>query len=327
MSDNADPPRDASDWFTIMSRATVTQKDIEAFTAWRRDPKNDAAFERVKQAWEAARGVSHRPAIEAAVAAAMGRHPDPTKPASTPTRRPGQFVLQPIAFGTLAVLVVVASVLVWRSQGDMFTTRVGEQRIETLADGSQLRLNTDTKVRVRLRKGERLIALIHGEAFFDVAHDAHRPFIVEADGVEIRALGTRFDVRDDGDTIRVTLTQGRVEVRGKLGGSATLVPGEAVVADRDQVSRPAITDADAASSWTRGRITLRGVPLRDAVAEVNRYSRRKVVLDAPEAVAGEQVSGQFVAGDIANFVAGATSLYGLRVVSESPEEIRLAPEG
>ena len=67
------------------------------------------------------------------------------------------------------------------------------------------------------------------------------------------------------------------------------------------------------------------MPLREAVAEVNRYSDRKVVLEAPEAVAGELVSGQFVAGDVDNFVAGARSLYGLRVTSETSREIRLSP--
>ena len=58
---------------------------------------------------------------------------------------------------------------------------------------------------------------------------------------------------------------------------------------------------------------------------MNRYSSRKVVLDAPASVAGELISGQFVAGDVENFVAGARSLYGLKVTADTPQEIRLSP--
>jgi transmembrane sensor len=123
----------------------------------------------------------------------------------------------------------------------------------------------------------------------------------------------------------VTLVQGRVEVRAGDGQEAVLSPGEAIVADRRGLSRVAAVDAGEVASWTTGRLTFSGVPLRDAVAEVNRYSERKVVLDAPESVAGELVSGQFVAGDVENFVAGARSLYGLKVTAETPREIRLSP--
>jgi transmembrane sensor len=167
--------------------------------------------------------------------------------------------------------------------------------------------------------------LEHGQAFFDVAHDASRPFVVVADGVRVRALGTRFDVRRDGEAVRVTLVQGRVQVRARGESATELRPGQAVVADRRGVSQPAPVNAGAVASWTTGRLTFSGVPLREAVAEVNRYSDRKVVLDAPEAVAGELVSGQFVAGDVDNFVAGARSLYGLRVTYETSREIRLSP--
>jgi transmembrane sensor len=326
MSESADRSRDAtaSEWFTLMTRPSVTPEDLSAFRAWRRDPDNAAAFARVKAGWEAAGGLAERPGIVAATEAALAKYPARGDGAGArPSRR---FLLRPLAWGAAGLaLAGGGAVFALRGRGETFSTGVGGQRLEVLADGTRMRLNTDTRVRVAFGGGARRVVLERGQAFFEVAHDAARPFVVEADGARVRALGTRFDVRRDDGEVRVTLLQGRVEVTGEAGGAAVLTPGEAVVAGRSGVSQPRAVDAPAATSWRSGRITLSGVPLAEAVAEVNRYSERKVVLDAPAAVAGKRISGQFVAGDIDSFVAGARSLYGLKVVSQSPREIRLAP--
>lgn len=324
MSESVDRATEASQWFTVMTGGDIAPKDLEAFRVWRRDPANAAAFDRVKRGWDAAGSLAKRPAIAALTETALAKYP--AKPETS--RQPGtsrRFVLAPLALGLASVVVAGGVFFGWRAQEPTFATKVGGQRLEVLADGSRVRLNTDTKVKVEFRERERRVVLDQGQAFFDVAHDASRPFFVVSDGVSVRALGTRFDVRRDGKTVRVTLVQGRVQVRGADGGLAELAPGEAVVADRLSVSRPTVVNASAVASWTTGRLTFSGVRLRDAVAEVNRYSSRKVVLDAPEAVAGELVSGQFVAGDVDSFVAGAQSLYGLKVTSDTPREIRLSP--
>lgn len=324
MSESVDRATEASQWFTVMTGGDIAPKDLDAFRAWRRDPANAAAFDKVKRGWEAAGSLAERPAIAALTEAALAKYP--AKPAGAgQVGRSRRFVLAPLTVGLAGVVLAGGVFFGWRAQEPTFTTKVGGQRLEVLADGSRVRLNTDTKVKVEFREGERRVVLDQGQAFFDVAHDASRPFFVVSDGVSVRALGTRFDVRRDGDAVRVTLVQGRVQVRGADGGLADLEPGEAVVADRRGVSRPVVVDAGAVASWTTGRLTFSGVPLRDVVAEVNRYSSRKVVLDAPASVAGELISGQFVAGDVDNFVAGAQSLYGLKVTADSPQEIRLSP--
>ena len=326
MSESADRSRatEAAHWFTVVTGGDIAPSELDAFRAWRRDPENNAAFERVKQAWEAAGGLAERPAIVALTEATLAKYPAKAGGGSrvVASRR---FVLAPLGLGLAGLLVAGGAMFAWREATPTYATEVGGQRLEVLADGTRLRLNTDTKVRIDFRDAERRVVLEQGQAFFDVAHDAARPFVVVADGARVRAIGTRFDVRRDGAAVRVTLVQGRVEVRGADGRAAELAPGQAVVVDRRGLSRPAATDAGAVASWTTGRLTFSGVPLREAVAEVNRYSERKIVLDAPEGVAGELVSGQFVAGDVENFVAGARSLYGLKVVSQTSREIRLAP--
>lgn len=325
MSESADRSRatEAAQWFTVMIGGDIAPSDLDAFRAWRRDPDNAVAFEKVKAGWEAAGGLAERPSIVALTEATLAKYPAKAAGAQAgPSRR---FVLAPIGLGLASLVVAGGVFFAWRTQEPTYATEVGGQRLEVLADGTRVRLNTDTRVRIDFRDGERRVVLEHGQAFFDVAHDAGRPFVVVADGARVRALGTRFDVRHDHDAVQVTLLQGRVQVRAAGGGEVVLEPGQAVVADRRRMSPPAATDAGAVASWTTGRITFRGAPLRDAVAEVNRYTRQKIVLDAPEAIASELISGQFVAGDVATFVAGAQALYGLRVTSESPEEIRLAP--
>jgi transmembrane sensor len=179
-------------------------------------------------------------------------------------------------------------------------------------------------VRVEFRGKERRVVLQHGQAFFEVAHDAARPFIVVADGARVRAIGTKFDVRHDSAAVRVTLLQGRVQVRGGHGSEAELAPGQSVVADQSGVSRPVATNADAVASWTSGRITFSGAPLRDAVAEVNRYSKRKIVLTPADGLAAEPVSGVFEPGDTKTFIAALETVFDLKVAAEDDREIRLA---
>src|SRR5690606_34928319 len=100
---------------------------------------------------------------------------------------------------------------IWYTQGQsMLTTKVGERRILTLADGSTVMLNTDTRLRVRFSDSHRTVFLENGEASFDVAKDAARPFIVKAGNTQIAAIGTTFDVRWLGQALAVTLVQGRV---------------------------------------------------------------------------------------------------------------------
>ena len=325
MSESTDRSRatEASEWFTVMTRPSITPEDLDSFRTWRRDPDNAAAFAKVKAGWEAAGGLAERPAIVAATEDVLAKYPAKRAGLAGPSRR---IVLKPLTWVLAGLLVTAGGAMVtWRGMAPHYATEVGGQRLEVLADGSRMRLNTDTKVRVEFGAKERRVVLQQGQAFFEVAHDAARPFIVVADGARVRAIGTKFDVRHDSAAVRVTLVQGRVQVRAGDGSEAVLTPGESVVADRRGVSRPVATNADAVASWTSGRITFSGVPLRDAVAEVNRYSERKVVLEAPGGVAGELISGQFVAGDVENFVAGARSLYGLQVTSETPREIRLSP--
>src|SRR3546814_10885657 len=98
---------------------------------------------------------------------------------------------------------------------DLYATDLGEQRTERLPDGTRIILNTQTAVAVRYSRQRREIALQHGEAMFEVAHDAARPFVVATGDGSVTALGTRFQVRNEGAGAIVTLLEGSVEVRSE----------------------------------------------------------------------------------------------------------------
>jgi transmembrane sensor len=96
------------------------------------------------------------------------------------------------------------------SPAEQFQTKVGEQRSVVLADGSRVTLNTASKIEVRLQADHRVVQLLQGEALFEVAHDAQRPFDVHAGHVVVRAVGTQFDIDRRATRTVVTVVEGRV---------------------------------------------------------------------------------------------------------------------
>ncbi len=164
-----------------------------------------------------------------------------------------------------------------------YRTRIGEQTSITLADGSIAHLNTDTAIDVSINGNERRIELLRGEAEFDVAHDADKPFRVATGATTTEALGTRFIVRYDGKAGAVTLLQGRVRssrpsAQGAQTESTTLQPGQQLAFTADRLGTPQTAELSNADAWRRGRLLMNFVPLKQVIAEINRYRRSQIRL-------------------------------------------------
>ena len=179
---------EAADWLARLSANKISNADLDAFWAWRRDPLNRAAYERMEDFNAAARGLRDDPDMRAAVQDAMSRRPWWRLAALSFPR--GAYVAGALAAGVAAVLLLAPL-----RSGERHTTAIGEQVTVRLDDGSKIQLNTDSELSVRFSKAERRLVLERGQAFFDVAHDPARPFVVDAGKASVRALGTRFDVR------------------------------------------------------------------------------------------------------------------------------------
>ena len=308
---------EAAAWFTRMNSTTISNATLDGFRAWRKDPLNLAAYDEISQISATAMSLREDPQIRAAVAQALER---PSRSGGMTAKRGVYQLGGALALGAAAI---VGAVLV--QGGDRYSTGVGQQLTVNLVDGSKAQLNTDSRLRVRFVKGERRLYLERGQAFFEVAHDAARPFVVDAGRAQVRAIGTRFDVRRAGDEVEVTLAQGRVQVTvsGARADGWTLAPGQHIRIDRDAAKpAPSATDVESATAWTSQRILLRDVPLDQAVAEVNRYSRAKVAL-GPGAPREAKVNGAFDTGDIEGFAAGASDSLGLRVERRAGGDLEL----
>jgi len=317
MSDQAGASRaeaEAARWFETLRKTSVSTDALRDFHVWKRKPANAAAFGRVEAGWKAAGALASHPDVQAETAALLKRRP-------AKRRVDWRLAVAPIAaVGALGGLAWVAA----GTLAPVYETGVGEQRVVALSDGSRVRLNTDSAVRVLYWGDARRIYLRRGQALFAVAHDARRPFLVDAGPAEVRALGTKFDVRREADGVAVTLLEGRVRVEDDAGATRELAPNQQLRVTARGVSAVAPVAAVQAASWTTGRLVFQGVPLREAVAEANRYSRRKIELAVPDTIAGEQVSGTFEAGDVEAVVAALTHFYGLEA-TRSPDAIRLTP--
>ena len=204
-----------------------------------------------------------------------------------------------------------------------YSSDVGEQKLVTLADGSTVQLNTATAIGVDLQPQQRRVTLRQGEAFFSVAPDPSRPFIVEAGDSEIRVIGTKFNVRiDDRGVALVTVLEGRVKVLNPHVGEARTVARPAIqdlssgesaaVAPEVSAVRIAAVNPAKLTSWREGRIYFDRDPLSKVIEEINRYSETRFVIPDP-GVGALTLSGVFRTGDTDSVAFALRESYGLDI--------------
>lgn len=294
MTDEQRRRTEAADWFTRMNRTRVSNTDLEAFGAWRADPRNRAAYDQVEDFRGLVQGLRADPDIRAAAQAAREHR-------SWTRRLVGALRARPLAYGgAMATVVAGLCLLGLAAWGQGYSTGQGQQANFRLADGSHVRMRPESRVRVRFFGGERRIVLERGQAFFEVAHDDKRPFIVDAGRAEVRAVGTRFDVKRDQGDVEVVLLQGRVEVTATDVDNTRwmLGPGQQIrVGEHPQSATPTRAAIPTAAT---GRLIFHDIPLAEAVAEINRDSRQKIRL-AANVPSGVRVNGVFDRGDAEGF--------------------------
>jgi transmembrane sensor len=186
-----------------------------------------------------------------------------------------------------------------------------------MADGSKVMLNTDTQLRVAMTDEERRIDLKRGEAFFDVAKDPHRPFVVTAGTERVIAVGTKFAVRRDAGSVRVVVTEGavRMETLGKDIVDARPLAAGTVARTSEAgllLQTKPLPEAEEYLSWRDGVLVFRETTLANAIAEFNRYNTHKIVIE-DAAVAEMRVAGNFRSTNVDAFVRLLGQGYPLRV--------------
>lgn len=229
------------------------------------------------------------------------------------------------ALGVIAVLAGVTAQYATQPRYLSYSTTIGGGETITLADGTLIQLNTDTALRTRFDEKRREVILDKGEAFFQVTHDAKRPFVVMAAGHRITDLGTKFSVKSGNSRVEVSLLEGRAEFESASGGkpqSAVLKPGDVVVATADSMKLTHKPE-DVLSrqlGWRRGVLIFDNTTLANAAKEFNRYNRRKLVVGDSTA-ANLTIVGTFQANDVEAFADVAQFVLHLKVQKRDQETV------
>jgi len=234
----------------------------------------------------------------------------PPQPSATTKFHVAAVLVLCAAIGTTAYVTTRAS------HDQIFATPVGGRETITLADGSQIELNTNSEI--RLPKGSRQATLVRGEAYFQIKHDPQHPFTLDAGDHRVVDLGTKFVVRQRASNLEVMLVEGRARVESASGAanqkSAVLKPGDVAIATRDDLSvtrKPASALADTLS-WRSGFVVFHNATLREAASELNRYNAEQIVL-ADDGAARRVFGGKFRTTDSKRFADVIGTALGLHV--------------
>lgn len=202
-----------------------------------------------------------------------------------------------------AAACLVVAILLWPlgqqvSEPLEFRTAIGERQSFELQDSSRLNLNTNSQVSVHFADDQRQLILVSGEAFFEVAPDADRPFHVDAGNTRTTAIGTAFNIRRTEDSTQVTVTEGVVRVveLGDTGNRAphqdTLRASQRLLATRQGLGAAEAVDDDRDIAWRNGELIADGMSLHDLAREIERYHDTHILI-ADRDLAALSVSGVF----------------------------------
>ncbi|MCI2261942.1 FecR family protein [Xanthomonas indica] len=309
---------DAARWWTLLRAPDSNEDTIARWLDWTAaDPRHLQAFERIN-----ALGGD----LGALDTAARG---DLLRRFAAPRAR-----WRPLQVAACIGVLALGGVLAWRQLNpppvtQVYSSAISRHRDIVLADGSKIALGGASRLSTRFSAAQRRVELIAGEAFFDVAHHAGRPFVVDAGGVSILDVGTAFDVSRDGERVEIAVTEGRVRIYGAGQvpadgrGGLEAVAGQRVSYDPArptlQVGQISVAQAIA---WRDHRLEFVDTPLDTVIARVNRYSDRPLRLADP-ALARLSFTGTVDTRATAQWIEALPQVFPLQV-SQGKDEIVLS---
>ncbi len=323
----------AVSWF-LRIQESVSQSDFRAWRHWlAEDEAHAEAFDAVTAFWHEAEQVDDLPwptdqELASDTYDGFKALPIPEKP--LPNVSPGDIPRRAwFALAASVAVVGIFSMVLFQGSGQEqaeYHTNIAEHRVIQLEDGSSITLGARSDVSVVFDTATRHVALEHGEAYFKVAKDSTRPFVVAAGTRIVRALGTEFNVNIGVRDITVSVVEGLVSVEGPATdladnspgpGSAMLSklkPGDVMnFNNTGEIGIASELDPLITTSWLDRRLAYVGVPLESVVADVNRYSETTLII-------GDEATGQLIftgtifSDDIGDWLVGLEKVFPLRLV-------------
>jgi transmembrane sensor len=343
----------AAEWLLRLQQPNLSLEETLSWQQWMaQDPHHSQAFHDLEELWKKFGTV---PTPEAVSKDAL--HADAydgstpvsgwsARPVTTASRRSVTISLPgPRRMVLAATLLIVLTALMALVAGSLFApptvarlsatstfeTAVGQNATVRLPDGSRVQLGGHTRLGVVMKPGLRQIDLSEGEAYFEVAKDRARPFLVRAGTATVTAVGTEFNIRRSDDRVVVSVLEGRVLVQPMtpvvpiawlpvsraVGPPAPIAAGQRTTVNRRGVeSTEAVGDASSAIAWQDGRLAFEAEPLRYVVQDVNRYAEKPIVV-ADSRTGDLRVTGTVMEANIIGWVNSLQAAFGLHADIQS----------
>lgn len=266
----------AADWWARLRDPAAGQDAAAQWLEWSSaDARNAEAFERVAELGAQLRGLDAdaKASLMAEFAPPVVSAPRAARPSPRSRRW-----LRHAAAAALAIVAVGGAYYGWagRVTHQQFASQIAENRSIRLDDGSQVALGGASAFATRFSRGRRDVELQAGEAFFEVAHDAQRPFVVDAGKMSVRAIGTAFNVRRDGERVSIAVAEGRVRI-ARSGDNANTEAVEAIAGQQVSYDPNAYglivrnVDPTRVGTWRERQLDFVDEPLSAVVSSINRY--------------------------------------------------------
>jgi transmembrane sensor len=335
----------AAEWFIRLKDRDLSIADRRRFVRWlKQSPGNIAEFMRLAQLYGRVKraNVPTLPPEELAASENVIEL-GPREFLPPPEPRAGFFDSRGVRFAAvacgLALVAVVGVIANFVMASNTIETHISEWRKVHLADGTQISAGPNTLLLVDYSEGVRRIQLQRGEAMFSVTKDTSRPFIVDAGGAIVRAVGTRFGVDRREDSVRITVAEGKVAVvRGDQAAALEKAVDMriAIPLTQDQrvefkVNAPSMTpqvetvNSTSALAWANGQLVFQNATLGEAVQEFNRRNQIQIEVDDPT-VAAWHVCCVFDAADPKAFAESIAMDDAIALERAGPNTLRLVPQ-
>jgi transmembrane sensor len=339
---------EATQWLVLLADPEVSEGDDRKFAEWlRRSPQHVKEFLRAEATMAALgefdkqRSIDIEAILRRSETNVVALGEQAAEPLRHQTPKSWRYMGSVRGIAAILLLGVTLSWVFLTPDSVRYDTGLGEQRRLVLDDGSVIELNTQSVIEVQLDKYIRAVQLLEGEVLFTVAKDPNRPFVVTSDMVEVRALGTQFNVYRQPDHTLVTVLEGRVAVqnieqRSGVGTDAgddsdpepafiEVGVGEQARVAGNRLVLEAETHPERTVAWRELRLIFENEPLSEVLREFNRYNTRQLIIH-DEALAAERVSGVFDADQPDALVQFLTRYASIEVITDSDSKLEIRPQ-
>ncbi|MBY6211682.1 FecR domain-containing protein [Microbulbifer agarilyticus] len=323
---------EAREWFMLQGERTLSDSEQVAFAHWMEQPQHRSAYQQLQQIDQTLA------ALAASEEGARLRQPSGLSALMETLR--SYFDVSPLnrlAFAcTLMLALGIAYLAPWQGEpaAQAYASELAQVRNVVLEDGTRVTLGGDSALEAEFSEGSRRIKLLRGQAFFDVRKDPTRPFVISAQGAEVRVVGTRFDVRTGSKlnpAVKVTVEEGIVDVARKTAAKpdeaenkVRLTAGQQVKVDEKRISPVSKVDTTSVASWRQGKFSYRDAPLSEIVADANRYRKDRIIIGTRE-LESLRVTTAFTADQADTLVAMLEQSLPVRVFKEPDGRVVIWP--